>query len=270
MIKVDTGKCLRCGACVRDCVVEVLKPDENKIPFLAPELEKHCLNCQHCLAVCPAGALTCHGVSTEPCAPIGELPSPELMKNLVRQRRSIRQYKQKNLDPETLTQLKQILAWSPTGCNVHNLVFRMVDDKDEMEFFRSEMSKSLKFFIRTGLMGLVYPGFKRYMKEVLNGKDVIFRNAPHMIAAFVPNDAPCAEADPWIALSYFDLYAQSLGVGTCWSGFAVHAFKWNRRLKKKLGLPKGYRIGGILLFGKPDVSYSRAAAPENYLVYSSL
>lgn len=270
MIKVDPEKCLRCGACFRDCIVEVLKPDEQGFPSLAPELEKYCLNCQHCLAVCPAGALTCHGVTPEQCQPIGGLPPPEMMGNLVRQRRSIRQYENENLATETLAQLKKILAWSPTGCNVHNLIFRMVDDKEEMEHFRREMSESLKFYIRTGLMGLMYPGFKRYMKEVLNGKDVIFRNAPHMIAAFVPKNAPCAEADPWIALSYFDLYAQSLGVGTCWSGFAVHAFKWNKRLKKKLGLPKGYRIGAILLFGKPAVTYQRAAAPENYLVYSSL
>lgn len=266
MIKVDPEKCLRCGACFRDCIVEVLKPDEQGFPSLAPELEKYCLNCQHCLAVCPVGAVNCHGVTAERCQPIGELPSAEKMRNLIRQRRSIRQYKNENLPPEILGELKKSLAWSPTGCNVHNLVFRMVDDKEEMELFRRELTDSVKFWIRTGLMRLVYPGFKRYMKEILNGKDVLFRNAPHMIVAMVPKNAPCAEADPWIALSYFDLFAQTLEVGTCWSGFALHAFQWNRRLKKKLGLPKGYRIGGILLFGKPDVVYKRATAPENYSV----
>ena len=87
-----------------------------------------------------------------------------------------------------------------------------------------------------------------------------------MIIAAVPKKAPCAEADPWIALSYFDLLLQSYGLGSCWCGFAVHAFKWNKTLKKQLGFPKGHKIAAVLLFGKPDVTYHRATAPENFKI----
>jgi ferredoxin len=47
MIIVDPEKCLRCSKCIKDCIVEVLKAGPDGIPFLAPELEKYCLNSQH-------------------------------------------------------------------------------------------------------------------------------------------------------------------------------------------------------------------------------
>ncbi len=52
--------------------------------------------------------------------------------------------------------------------------------------------------------------------------DLIFRNAPHMIVAHAPKDCPTPDMDCAIALSYFEIYAQTLGVGTLWCGMA----KW--------------------------------------------
>ena len=264
IIQVDPNRCVKCGACVKDCIVEILKPGADGFPAVAPELERYCLNCQHCLAVCPQGALTCHGVTAGQCPAPGPLPEPEKMFNLIRQRRSIRQFKDENLPPEVMGPLKDSLAWTPTGCNDHRLFFRIIEDKEEMAFFRTEMSRMLKLLIRIGIMRLIYPKYKRYLQEIMNGKDVIFRNAPHIIVAATPKDAPCKEADPWIALSYFDLMAQSYGVGTCWCGFGVYAFRWNARLRKRLNLPRGYKIGAVLLFGKPAVNYPRATRPPQF------
>lgn len=52
MIVIDHQKCIKCGKCIRDCVVKVLKAGEGGYPGLPPEAEHYCLNCQHCLAVC--------------------------------------------------------------------------------------------------------------------------------------------------------------------------------------------------------------------------
>ena len=261
MIKIDRNKCLKCGKCIRDCVVEVLKPNEDGFPFLAPELERFCLNCQHCLAVCPAGAVDCHGVTAEMCDLPGEMPTPEAMLNLLKMRRTVRHFKDENLPGEVLAALKSSLAWSATGCNDHRLFFYMVEDKQEMKFFREESSKMLKKLVRSGIMRFIYPNINRFLAAVENGEDVIFREAPHMIVAAVPKNAPCKDADPWIALSNFDLLCQSYGIGSCWCGFAQHMFRWNRIMKKHLALPKGYKSAGVMLFGLPDVSYCRATCP---------
>lgn len=264
MITIDKTKCLHCSRCTKECIVNVLRPGADGIPFLAPELEAFCINCQHCLAVCPAGALTCHGVTPESCALPGKTPAPEEMLSLLQMRRSCRHYKNENVPPDVMASLKKSLAWTPTGCNDHRLFFRVIEEKEEMEFFRSTTSSMLKMLIKSGILGLFLPKFKRYFSAILDGEDVVFRNAPHMIIAATPKNAPCKEADPWIALSYFDLYAQSFGLGSCWCGFAVHAFKWNRTLKKHLQLPPGYKIGAVLLFGPPAVRYARATHPVNF------
>ena len=181
MIHIDETKCLKCKACVNDCIVKVLTVGDNGFPRVRPEDERFCLNCQHCLAVCPVGAVECHGVTADQATAIGPLPSSENMMNLLCQRRSIRQYKQEDLDAETMDTLVKSLAWTPTGCNDHRLFFTVVRHREEMDFFRDKMVKTMQFLIKTGIMRLLYPNFKRYMDDILNGKDIIFRNAPHMV-----------------------------------------------------------------------------------------
>ena len=266
MIRINERKCLKCHACVNECVVHVLRPNAQNIPTVRPDEERFCLHCQHCLAVCPVGALECHGISPETCGHIREIPSSETMMNLIRQRRSIRQYRDEDVDEKTMEALLQALAWSPTGCNVHDLFFTVIRRKSEMDVFRNKMSETLKLLIKTGILRFVYPNFWRYMDELQNGVDVIFRNAPHLIVAASPNTAPCREADPWIALSYFDLLAQSFGIGTCWCGFAVHAFRWLPSLKRRLALPRGYTIRAVLLFGYPAVEYKRQTSPAPFQI----
>ncbi len=266
MIEINKTKCVKCGACLRDCIVEVLKFGPDGFPRMAPEDERFCLNCQHCLAVCPKAAVTCRNVGPDRCAAPGALPEPEDVFHLLQRRRSIRQYRDENVSPEILEKLKASLAWSPTGCNDHRLCFSIVSEKSEMEFFREEMSRKLKFLIRTGILRVLYPNYKRYLGEIMNGKDVVFRNAPHMIVAATPKNAPCREADPWIALSYFDVLAQSYGLGTCWCGFAVYAFNWCGSLRRRLNLPKDCRIGAVMLFGIPAVEYPRTTAPKQFRI----
>ena len=258
MFEVDRNKCIKCGACSSDCIVKIIKRDTEDFPYVPAELDKFCINCQHCLAICPTGAITCNGVTAAQCPPIGNVPSPENMLNLLRQRRSIRRYKQENLPPEVIAKLRESLAWSATGCNDDSLLFRIIDNKEDMTFFRETATKILCRLIKSKILQILYPNAKRFLFEILNGEDVIFRNAPHMIVCAVRKNAPCKEADPWIALANFDLYAQTFGVGTCWCGFAYYLFKFSRTLRKRLDFPKNYKITSIILFGKPAVKYQRS------------
>lgn len=264
MIRIDESKCVRCGECVRDCIVGILRQDPGEIPVLPAALENFCINCQHCLAICPTGAVECNQVKASSCAEAGKLPDPSAMMNLLRMRRSVRRYKNENVPAEIMEQLKAALAWTPTGCNDHRLAFRIIEEHSQMEFFRQETFSMLRKLIRWGILTLFYPRLKHYLKKILSGEDVIYRNAPHMIVALTPKDAPCKEADPWIALSYFDLLAQSFKLGTCWCGFAVYAIKFNRKLQKHLAIPKGYKVSSVLLFGPPAVTYARATNPPQY------
>ncbi len=262
--KVNTETCIRCGLCISDCTVKALTKNPEGYPVMKTGMESVCIGCQHCLAICPEGAAGIHGLRAEDCAPKAALPSPDAMLALLRQRRSVRQYKPESVPQETLEKLKESLRWSPTGCNDHRLAFHLVESAEDMAECRIRIRRILMFLVKTGLMKLAYSGYRRFLDDIRNGTDVIFRGAPHMIVAMTPKNAPCRESDPWIALSYFDLYAQSLGLGTCWCGFAAYAFRFFPSMRKMIPVPAGYRIAGVLLFGTPSVSYPRAVLPEKF------
>ena len=89
-----------------------------------------------------------------------------------------------------------------------------------------------------------------------------------MIVVSTPKDAPCTNIDPVIALSYFELYAQSLGVSTTWCGIAYYIFNNLPELQHQLEIPDGYNIGYVMLFGYSDLKYQRTTQPEPYKIIS--
>ncbi len=130
-----------------------------------------------------------------------------------------------------------------------------------MDEIRLEVNKKLSGFLRF----LPLSGWLKMLKDaILDGKDVIFQDAPHMIVVSVDKKSPCANIDPIIALSYFELYAQSLGVGTLWCGFADAAIRMTKSVKSRLNIPKTHKIAYTMLFGYPSRKYARAIQPEKY------
>ena len=199
MIRFDREKCVKCGLCLGECMGGILETDAEGYPVLSAENGRHCIGCGHCFAVCPDGAVVFSGRTAESAVPNGPLPEPERMANLLRQRRSVRKYSTQAVPQETMTKLKDILNWSPTGCNDHRLVFSIVEDPEVMTVIRRKVSERLRLLVRTGILRLVFPPSKRYLEPILNGEDVIFRGAPHLIAASTPVSAPCSSWDAKIA-----------------------------------------------------------------------
>ena len=262
---IDEEKCIRCGLCVKDCTAGVLEQAENEVPKIAENGEKRCIKCQHCLAVCPTGALSIFGKNPQDSDSIREVNSDDVL-NLIKSRRSYRHYKQENLDKETMDKLKNMLNWVPTGCNNHRLHFAFIDDIAVMNDFRGYVTSTLIKILTKTPVKPIMDKFGKYKNSFLNGEDVIFRGAPHLIVACTPIDAPCADIDPIIALSYFELYAQSLNVATVWCGFAAICFKMFPELCSQLKIPDGYKASYVMLFGPRDIKYARTTQPEQYTI----
>lgn len=262
---VNKEKCIHCGLCEKDCASGIINLDENKFPYIKRDDEKYCMKCQHCLAICPAGAISVCGNNPENsdiCD--NNLPADEQVLNLIQHRKSIRSYKPENLDKATMQKLKDMLKYSPTGCNNHKLHISMIEDIEVMDKFRDYTNEVIKKVLLSNILSPITKKFGKYRQAFEEGKDVIFRGAPHMVVVSVPVTAPCAPVDPIILLSYFELYAQSLGVGTLWCGFAEIALKLIPELCEYLEIPNGYKVGYVMLFGKTDLKYQRATQPEDY------
>lgn len=264
-LTVDKEKCIHCGMCADDCGAGIIEFDKNGYPLIKSENEQYCLKCQHCLAICPAGAISvCNKKPEDSDICDDNLPNDEQMLNLIKHRKSIRSYKHENLDKATLQKLKDMLKYSPTGCNNHKLHVAIIDDVEIMDRFRNRTNNTIKKAFLSNKWIPVTRKFEKFKQQFIDGKDIIFRNAPHMIVVSVPVTAPCAPVDPIILLSYFELYAQSLGVGTLWCGFAEIALKLIPDLCQYLEIPEGYKVGYVMLFGKSDLKYQRATQPEDY------
>lgn len=260
---IDKEKCINCGMCIDDCISCSLEFDENKVPRFAEGGEDRCIKCQHCLAVCPMGAVSILDKNPDNSDAICE-HNPDEILNLIKSRRSIRQYKSENVPAETLEKLKNMLNWTPTGCNFHKMHFAFVEDNAVMDKIRNYVNEKLVKILTTTPVNKIAGKFSRYTEALVNGEDVIFRGAPHMVVVSAPVNAPCVNIDPVIALSYFELYAQSLGIGTCWCGFAEMCMQLFPELAQEMRVPDGYKVSYVMLFGLPDVKYSRTTQPESF------
>jgi len=253
--------------CVADCNPRALELDgSGRIPRWAENGEARCFKCQHCLAVCPTGALSIMGRAAEDSAARFGGPEPAELENLIKCRRSCRSYRRENVDKATLDKLKAMLAWVPTGVNDHRLFFGFIDDAAVMDRFRKEFLARLLRLIESNAPGA--ERFGRYRDRLLRGEDVIFRGAPHMVLACAPADAPCADVDPVIALSYFELYAQSLGLGTLWCGLFLWSIRLMPEFLPRFGMPEGYVPGYAMMFGNTGLNYRRATQPPPVLTHS--
>lgn len=271
--EVTAASCIKCGLCVKDCPVSIIRMKTDSYPDIPAERETECLKCQHCLAVCPTGALSILGRRPEQSRPLSEnLPEPQQLATLIKGRRSVRSYKDENLEPELLQQLLEVAWHAPTGHNDRQVRLTVIDDKQALARFREKTYDGLAQLVAAGQL----PREKAFFADFVNlwqkmKIDVLFRGAPHLVVASAPSNCASPLPDCLIALSYFELFAQTQGVGTVWNGLV----KWAiadllPELREQLKIPQDHLFGYAMGFGKPAVHYQRTVecGPANIVRYT--
>lgn len=255
--KVDTELCTQCGECARDCLWGVI--DMDGYPTIPADKEAKCIECQHCLAVCPTGAVSIFGKNPEDSLPLkNALPSSESMERLVMGRRSTRRYKKDGVDPELIQHLLEVTSHAPTAVNQRNTVLTVIDDAEAMDRLRKELTEAALKLAHDGKIPAELERIENYILGCEDGTDVIFRNAPHLLIASAPSDTFAPMADCHIALSYFELLANSHGIGTVWNGIARAILTLILpEFATRLGIPEDHQIVCVMSFGKPAVKYHR-------------
>lgn len=258
--QVDKTKCIKCEECVKDCSNFTLEMGEDGFP---KSIKNDCFNCQHCLAICPTGAISSCNKKPEDSFTVKNLPTPQEVEALIKMRKSCRRFKNENVELEKIEKLVDIINWAPTGCNYRGLHLSVVSKKEKMDEIRNDLYSCLKKMLEKNPND---PLLNSRKGAILSGSDFVFRNAPHMIAVSVDKNSPCKDADPFIALSYMELYAKSLGLGTLWCGLGFWTVPNCKEIIEKLQIPNGFELGYIMLFGNPTPDYKRAIQPVKYKV----
>ncbi len=262
--KIDEQKCTQCGICSKECPMLIIN-GKNGIPAIKEGKEKNCIQCQHCLAVCPTGALSIFGKNPENSVAVnGAIPSATEMESLIKTRRSIRKFKKDEVAPGVLNKLVETTSYAPTGHNKNEVLLSLTDSKAALEDVRTLVYDAIKQANEEGKipesLGM-FVNFQNMWHD--KGIDVLFRDAPHLIVASAPKSNSNAVADCMIYLSYFELMANAMEIGTLWDGLLKVVFESIApSLKAKLNIPEDHEIGYMMVFGYAATKYARSIQSE--------
>jgi nitroreductase/NAD-dependent dihydropyrimidine dehydrogenase PreA subunit len=274
-IRIDPDLCKRDGFCVMACPVEIFQQKEKGA---LPELDRvgMCIDCGHCVAVCPSGALshdrypegTVHPVSTE------DLPSYEQVLALVRARRSKRRFKDKPVERADIERVLEAARFAPSGHNAQPVHFVVVQDKNAlhkigtltadglqkmMKPFKSPVSRAVMRLMmgreKVDQLAKLAPEMDGLAELFRSGKDLILNDAPALIVFHADSGGATPSIDANLALQNASLAAEAAGLGCFYGGFVLFACSRGRAIQDFLSLPKEHHVYGVLALGYPKLKY---------------
>lgn len=262
-------RCTSCMLCVKDCVAGVWRDVNGKPETVTPEL---CIKCGHCVAVCPNKAIEHPDMDPIQVRSTDKsLLKPDVYREIVMCRRSIRNYRDKDVPKEMVAHILELASHSPTAGNQQGVSYTVIADKDLLSDIAAtvfDLGKRTHQRTKTGIGKFIYSFLQRlsmttdldrymdamahFLDETEKGRDLILHHAPILLLIHAPRKGRFHNEDCNIAAANIMNYAYAQGLGTCYIGFLLAALKYNNGLKKRLQLPKGNKLYACLVMGYPE------------------
>lgn len=280
-IRIFPERCNGCGLCVEICSDFDLIMENGKVKVSENGLFG-CIGCGHCMAICPTDAIEIWGRDLTP-EYLVDLPHKSQAANyeqilaLLHRRRSIRDYKDKSVEPEIIEQILQAARTAPMGIPPSDVNVLIFDSKEKSFAFVKDFCdylKGMKWFFSKWFMNLMRPFWGKETAELFKsfliplyeiytgsmdkGINYVTYNAPLMMYFYgSPYTDP---ADSIIAATYAMTAAESLGLGTCMLG-GIHPFiqkgKSAEKFRKKWGIKFKSQEGLFVIFGYPKYKFHK-------------
>lgn len=256
LLTVNKETCTKCGICAVPCRMIYFK--EGSYPRQVPGTDEFCMRCGHCVGLCPTGSLKHKEMPETPAIEKKLEISFEQCSQLIKSRRSIREYRDKPVPKEEFERIIDVARYAPTGHNMQGVRWLVVNERKKIreittigaEWLRSLMKSSPQF-------AQLFAGI---IERIDAGEEVFLQGAPAVVLTYSEKNNPIAAVDCVIALSYFDLAAKKAGFGTCWAGFMMMAAANYPDMIKAIALPEGFTPHGALMVGYPKYKYQRIPA----------
>lgn len=259
LITIDQSKCKRDGFCVRECPAVIIRLPEERYPEIVEGGEAGCIRCGHCVAVCPHGALDHADVPVQ--------LSPEIRDALridaaqaeqfLRSRRSVRVFKDKPVEKEKIQKLIEVARYAPTGGNSQMIEWVVITDKSHLKKIAGLTAEWVREVAKDPKVVAAAPYLPMVVAAWDAGFDSVLRNAPAIVAASAHGAVMTGQVDTTIALTYLNLMAPALGLGTCWAGFLQGALMGSPSLKAEVGIPADHPYHYPLMVGYNNAKYYR-------------
>jgi nitroreductase len=179
------------------------------------------------------------------------------VEQFLRSRRSIRQYRERAVEPGVLARLLRLASSAPSGHNSQPLEWLVLSGPEEIRRVSALVADWMRRVEKEQPQAFQLMHMDRVLQAAAAGEDRILRGAPHLIVAHAPKDNRMAPAAAVTALAYLELAATSLDLGTCWAGYFTAAAAVFPPLQEALGLPEGHVTYGAAMVGYPAVRYAR-------------
>lgn len=262
--KLDSDKCIGCGNCIKTCVGGVIEFDMNKKPMIKDFNQfgwNGCWKCEHCLAVCPTGAISIFNKKPENSLSVYDInTTTNVFNSIVLNRHSCRRFKNKDVDENTVYEMLDFISNAPNGGNKQQVEFTLINDVEQMDYFRniaySKMDElAQKGIYPKGFDKKSYDDMKRWEKTVR--PDMLFCSAPNILIPHCPLGSGEPVQDTIISAAYFELLCASRGLGAIIMTFALDVLNCMPEIKSMLNIPDNHYIGAIIGFGYPEITYFR-------------
>lgn len=248
-VNINYSLCTGCLKCINVCPVKVLEiNDKARAEVIRPDF---CVHCAHCMSVCPEKAISADftesmlGNSTENL----NMPTFSQVENFMLTRRSIRAYSKKNVEREKIEKILRIGVQAPTAHNNQDVKFIVVepDKADEVE----EMAHNYFKGLEKDQIGII----------TREAEFKILLGAPVTIALYSENNN-----DGEMNLSLWNclieaqnilLAAHGMGLGGCYNGLLLYAYRNDKKLQEFFNVPKNMKIYMFVVLGyiKPSIKY---------------
>ena len=230
---------------------------------MVPGSEGICLLCGHCVAVCPEGALSHEKIPFEFTSHKLVIDEAQAVQFL-RSRRSVRLFQNKTVEREKIQRLIEVARYAPTAGNSQKVEWLILTDRSRISEIATIAEKWARESVKNNpSVVATRPYLPKVVSTWDSGRDSIIRSAPVLIVASAPMDAAFGLVDLTIALSYMDLFAPTMGLGTCWAGLLQGALLSLPSLKEKVGIPAKHPYHYPMVLGYPSVKHHRL--PERKL-----
>jgi nitroreductase len=166
--------------------------------------------------------------------------------DLLRNRRSIRDFQQKDVPLETIKDIIKDSCLAPSASNGQPCNFIIIKNRDMMKKISDECKKNLLNDFANS------PGALKEQYEAIlkDEKFNIFYNASCVIYVAGSSDVHSLDVDCALAVGYLMFSAAQRGLGTCWIGFGTNIR--DPKIKEEIGLPDNYSIVAPLVIGYPQ------------------
>lgn len=166
---------------------------------------------------------------------------------MIKERRSVRQFKDQKVDRELMKEIVDIARWAPSWANFQVARYTLVDDKSIIQKLGTDGVKGFSYNVKTleNAQGVAVLSFVKGKSGKLD-KDEYATNKANVWEVF----------DAGIACQTFCLAAHAKGVGTCIFGVID-----DKAISSIVGLPEEETVATLIVYGYEEGDHA-AATPR--------